>query len=268
MWLLQWKKRKGIEKKKIPVGLVDFQIPVDLRPRHRQDAGKQFLTNLIYMVQLPKVLKMIIPFYWNPGKTIIDVTAGEKISWRHFPYNHRSPCGFEHWHVEFNDIEPSVEAEYHVAAQEIHKKGHWDILFNDFPFIELKNGVESFGVRAKKIAGRSMGDIARSMSRSRKFYFRGFRPLKELFPECVEAFNKASDNMIIKIGNSHKEGVQIDNVTDAILAFDKTRNPKSEFNFIDAVGYRGNYARRGGRFRFAQSVMSYYLIFKKDPLSR
>jgi len=220
------------------------------------------------MVPLPRVLRMIIPFYWSPGKKIIDVTAGERISWRHFPYNHLSSCGFQHWHVDFNDIELSVQADLHVPAKEIHKHGHWDILFNDFPFVDQKDGVESFGVRAKKISARSIGDQTRDMNRSRKFYFRGYRPLKEVFPECVIPFNKAADNLIIKIGNSHKKGVQIDNVTEAILAFDKTRNPKSEFSFIDGVGYRGNYARRGGRFKFAQSVMSYYLIFKKDPNSR
>ena len=93
---------------------------------------------------LPKILKMIIPFYWNPGKTIIDVTAGKKISWKVFPYNHLSPCGYEHWHVDFNDIDKEKEAEYHYPAQEIDKIGkHYDILFNDFPFTELKNGLFS-----------------------------------------------------------------------------------------------------------------------------
>lgn len=257
------------KKKNLPVGLVDFEPIKERRPLHRQDAGKQFLTNLIYMVPLSKVLKMIIPFYWNPGKKIIDVTSAERISWEDFPYNHESSCGFRHWDVEFNDLEETVKADYHTPAQEIHRLGKkWDILFNDFPFTELKNGVESFGVRAKKISGRSQGDIARSMSRSRKFYFRGYRPLKEVFEECVESFNKSADNMIVKIGDSHKDKKLVSNVWWAERWFDNEKNPESDFHLVDRISYRGNYARRGGRFPFAQSVTSYYLIFKKDVNSR
>lgn len=258
-----------MKRKVLPPGLVEFQQVKQIRPPGRYDAGKQFLTNLIYMVPLANTLKMIVPFFWNPGKTIIDVTAGKRLIWRHFAYNHISPCGFEHWHIDFNDTDPECKTDFHIPAQEIDSlERHWDILVCDFPFTDLKNGVESFGVRSKKISGRSQGDIARTMSRSRKFYFRNFVPLNELFPQCVKSFNKVADNLIIKIGDSHKDKRLISNVWEAERWFDHVKNPESKFQLVDRIGYRGNYARRGGRFPFAQSVMSYYLIFKKDVDSR
>lgn len=237
------------------------------KPRGRSDASKTFLTNLIYMVDLKDTLKMIIPFYWNPGKTIIDVTAGRRLIWGHFGYNHLSSCGMEHWHVEFNDIEETTKADYHLPANEIDKLGkHWDILVIDLPFVELKDGVESFGVRARQREGRIKFNDKTKFRR--EFYFNRYEPLDKAFPKCVKAFNKVADNLIVKMGNSHKNKRAIMNCTEAELAFDSKRNPESEFNLIDSIGYRGNYARRGGRFPFAQSVMSYYMIFKKDVSAR
>jgi hypothetical protein len=58
------------KKKYLPKGLVQYQEVKKRRdPTTRYDAGKQFLTNLIYMLPLNQVLARIIPFYWNPGKT-------------------------------------------------------------------------------------------------------------------------------------------------------------------------------------------------------
>lgn len=254
--------------KKLPDGLVEFQpIKKKRRTTERLDAGKQFLTNLIYMVPLSDVLRMIIPFYWNPGKTILDVTAGKRISWDGFAYNHKSPCGFEHWHVDFNDINPDREADYHMPAQEVDTIGkHYDILFNDFPFTEVKNGVESFGTkrRSQKIKSES----AYNQEFRRGFYFDNFTPLDELFPQCVKAWNKTADNLIVKIGDSHKGKRLRANHVEAIKALDSAQNPESEFNLIDCIHYRGIYSSRGGRFPFAQSVTSYYLIFKKDVDAR
>lgn len=256
-----------MKRKVLPLGLVEFQQVKQTRPPGRHDAGKQFLTNLLYMVKLADVLKMIIPFYWNPGKTIIDVTAGKKISWKHFPYNHISSCGFEHWHVDFNDINPDRKADYHINAIEIDKLGkHWDILFNDFPFTELKNGVESFGT--KSLLGNKKTPAAHNQKFRREFYFDNFVPLDELFPKCVVSWNKVTDNLVVKIGDSHKEKQLRENHVYAINALDHKMNPESEFRLIDCMHYRGIYSSRGGRFPFAQSVTSYYLIFKKDVDSR
>ena len=256
-----------MRKQLLPPGLVEFQQVKEKRSLYRQDAGKQFLTNLIYMRPLREVLRMIIPFYWNPGKTIIDVTAGKKISWEAFPYNHLSSCGFEHWHVDFNDIDQNKDADYHVPAQEIDSLGkHWDILFNDFPFTELKNGVESFGTKAKKRTHAM--EKNHNQEFRREFYFDNFTPLDELFPQCVKAWNKVTDNLIIKIGDSHKEKQLLENHVYAINAFDHKLNPKSDFKLVDCIHYRGIYSSRGGRFPFAQSVTSYYLIFKKDVNAR
>jgi hypothetical protein len=194
------------------------------------------------MVNLKDTLKMIIPYYWNPGKSIIDVTAGKRLIWGHFGYNHLSPCGFQHWDVEFNDVDETISADYHIRAEEIDKIGkRWDILVCDFPFVDLKLGVESFGVRTRS---------------------------EVLLADCVKPFNKVADNLIIKMGNSHKNNRAIMNCTEAELAFDHKRNNQSDFHLIDSIGYRGNYARRGGKFPFAQSVLSYYMIFKKNPKSR
>jgi len=250
------------KKKVLPEGMVDFHRDPEKRKRtERYDDGRKMLTNLLYMIKLPKVLKYIIPFYWAPGKSIIDVTAGERISWRFFPYNHISPCGFEHWHVDFNDISPDAKADYHYRAEEINKTGKkYDILFNDFPFTELKNGVESFGTRNKK--GQTENN--RDQKFRRAYYFREFTPLDELFPKCVKAWNETADNLIIKIGDSHKGKRLRANHVEAIKALDHDQNNESKFNLIDCIHYRGIYSSRGGRFPFAQSVTSYYLIFKKD----
>lgn len=105
-------------KKELPKGLVEKQI---VKPRRdysvRNDSGKQFLTNLIYMVPLHKVLSMIIPFYWDADKDILDTTAGKRISWETFPYNHHGFDGKIPWRVEFNDLEESVDAEYHMPLK-------------------------------------------------------------------------------------------------------------------------------------------------------
>jgi hypothetical protein len=259
-----------MKSKLLPPGLVEFDERKPRRnPLDRLDGGKQFLTNLIYMRPLADVLKMIIPFYWNPGKSIIDVTAGKKISWEHFPYNHRSYCGMEHWHVEFNDIDENKEADYHYAAQDIDKIGkHYDILFNDFPFTELKNGLESWGAMKKSHNLRKPLTGSGNQVFRREFYFDNYTPLDKLFPQCVQAWNKTADNLIIKIGDSHKDYELIPNHVHAINAFDHRMNPESEFHLMDCIHYRGIYSSRGGRFPFAQSVTSYYLIFKKELKKR
>ena len=243
-------------------------------PQHKKtDKGKKpkiFLTNCLYMLDLADTMRMIVPFYWNPGKTIVDVTAGKRLIWRNFLYNHLSACGFQHWHIDFYDKSRNSKCDEIWSAETIDRLGrHWDILVVDFPFTELKNGVESFGVRAKRMAGRAKGKIGSyNQNFSREFYFRYFVPLKEVFPICVDPFNKVADNLVIKVGDSHKNKRLTANMHQAIKYFDHAENPNSEFNLIDIISYRGNYARRGGRFPFAQSVTSYYLVFKKDPDSR
>jgi hypothetical protein len=256
-------------KKQLPKGLVQYQpIKKKRDPNTRYDAGKQFLTNLLYMIPLNQVLSRIIPFYWNPGKKIIDVTAGKKISWEVFPYNTKMFNGRIAWDVEFNDLNKERDADYHIPAQEIDKIGkHYDILFNDFPFTELKNGVESFGTKSlykrPHLQQSSMNQKFR-----RQFYFDNYQPLQQLFLDCVKAWNKTADNLIIKIGNSHKDKKLRYNLGHAINTFAKEFNPKSPFHLIDVIDYRGIYSSRGGRFPFAQSVLSHYAIFKKDPNSR
>ena len=266
--------RYGKRKEKTE-GFKEFDDTKKIMPLHKRtrlDKPKQFLTNCLYMVNLADTMKMIVPFYWNPGKTILDFTAGKRIIWKHFAYNHLSPCGFEHWHIDFNDISPEAKAETNVPVQRIDDllnlvEKKWDIGVYDPPFTELKNGVESFGVRAKKLSGR-IKTGSHNQKFSRDFYFRNFKPLNELFAETWEPINKVCDNLIIKIGDSHKNKRLISNTWYAERYFDNEKNSESEFNLIDRISYRGNYARRGGRFPFAQSVVSYYLIFKKDPSSR
>lgn len=254
------------KKKILPPGLVSHQEVKPRRdPNKRYDAGKQFLTNLLYMIPLNQVLSRIIPFYWNPGKTIIDVTAGKKISWETFPYNTKMFDGKIAWDVQFNDLDENKEADYHIPAEEIDTLGkHYDILFNDFPFTALKNGLESFGTKDRN--GNPIG--SRNQKYTRHFYFDNYAPLQKRFLDCVESWNKTADNLIIKIGDSHKDYELIPNHVYAIQAFDKRFNAESEFHLMDCIHYRGIYSSRGGRFPFAQSVTSYYLIFKKNLKKR
>jgi len=264
----------GIEGITTDVGLKEYDDTQKIIALHRRtDKGhkpKIFLTNCLYMLDLADTMRMIVPFYWDAGLKIVDVTAGKRIIWKHFLYNHLSPCGFEHWHIDFYDRSPDADTDHIIDARDIATTGkHWDLLVVDFPFTELKNGVESFGVRAKHLAGRAKAKVAAYNQHFRRdFYFRDFEPLAKLFPECVIPFNRVADNLIVKVGDSHKHKRLIKNTFKAIQAFDCEENPESEFNLIDVISYRGNYARRGGRFPFAQSVTSYYLIFKKDPGSR
>lgn len=254
-----------MNKKQLPAGLVDVQqVKPRRNPTQRHDAGKQFLTNLLYMIPLNQVLSRIIPFYWNPGKKIIDVTCGKKISWETFPYNTPMFNGKIAWDVEFNDSDPDIEADYHLKAQEIaYTDKTYDILFSDFPFTNLKNGLESWGTKKKIDHIRKEKSLGR-----REQYFKNYSELQKLYLECVLDWNLTADNLIIKIGDSHKDYQLIPNHVYAIQAFDKRFNPKSEFSLMDMIHYRGIYSSRGGRFPFAQAVTSYYIIFKKDLKKR
>lgn len=235
----------------------------------RHDAGKQFLTNLLYMVPLGDTMKMIVPFYWNAGKKIIDVTAGKRLIWKNFLYNCQSACGYKHWHVEFNDLDKGTKATYHTFAEKLDKlKKHWDILVCDFPFIEQKDGMESFGVRTRQQYKKGIPIDKNTKKPRREFYFKHFIPPEINFHKAVYAFNKVADNLIIKMGDSHQNKVLIPNHWFAILNFDKRINPRSMFYLVDDIIYRGVYSSRGGKFPFAQSVYSHYLIFKKEPSLR
>ena len=255
----------AINKKQLPRGLVEAQqIKIRRNPTQRYDAGKQFLTNLLYMIPLNQVLSRIIPFYWNPGKTIIDVTCGKKISWETFPYNTPMFNGKIAWEVIFNDMDNEIDADYHLPAQKIGMNlKKYDILFCDFPFTNLKNGLESWGTKKKIDHIRKEKSLGR-----RDQYFRNYTPLQQLYLDCADSFNLAADNLIIKIGDSHKDYELIPNHVYAIQAFDKRFNPESQFSLMDCIHYRGIYSSRGGRFPFAQSVTSYYLIFKKNLRAR
>lgn len=123
--------------------------------------------------------------------------------------------------------------------------------------------MESFGTKKRIDRIRKEKSLGR-----RNEYFRKFRPLADVFPECVDAWNKTADSLIIKIGDSHKDYHLLTNHVDAINTFDNARNPKSKFHLLDCIHYRGIYSSRGGRFPFAQSVTSYYLIFKKEIKKR
>lgn len=237
-------------------------LKADTIKKHRKPSRltKRWLTTLLYLIPLDKTMNYILPFYWDSPKKILDVTAGERIMWRDFPYNHKNLYDdSESWHVDFCDSSPDAKADFICNAQEVDKLGkYYDVGVCDFPFIDIDKGMESFGTKSR---GRKEGT-------SREFYFRKFRPPVELFKECLPAFNKTFDSLIIKMGDSHENHLMINNHVDAILTFDKRRNPESDFNHIDTIHYRGNYSKRGANVPFAQPVVSYYMIFKKEVKKR
>jgi len=251
--------------KDLPLGLVEYEKEKKLRKPSR--LTKRWLTTLLYLIPLNQTMNFIIPFYWNPPKKIIDVTAGNRLIWEKFPYNHKDlNSDQETWHVDFSDISPQAKTDIVCKAQDIDKHGHWDMLVCDFPFIEMDKGMESFGTKSRKHQIRFRQNESDAMRR--EFYFREFRRPADLFKESLQSFNKATDSLIIKMGDSHEDRKMINNHVDAILTFDQRRNPESEFHHIDTIHYRGNYSKRGANVPFAQPVVSYYLIFKKDPNAR
>jgi len=244
------------------------------RRHSRLDASKLWLTTLLYLVPLDKIMNYIIPFYWQQPKRILDVTAGDRIIWRKFPYNNKDiSTNKVGWRVDFADISEDAKADIFADARKIHKhvKHTYEIGVADFPFIPLDYAMESFGTvtRQQHRKFHRLSEIGGKKKLRREFYFRYFVPPEILFKQCVYAFNKVfTDGLIIKMGDSHKNHVYIPNHLFAILSFDHRFNPRSKFYLVDIIHYRGNYAKRGAKVNFAQPVVTYYLIFKKDPTAR
>lgn len=239
--------------------------------RHgRLDASKRWLTTLLYLTPLEETMNYIVPFYWEPPKRILDVTAGQRLMWKKFPL--KTPnisTGKYEWTVDFADISKDADVDIIADAREIDK--HIEFPYNigvaDFPFIEIDKGMESFGVLPRNY---QHGLRKRETPHLRReFYFRYFVPPEIIFKETVQSFNKAfTDGLIIKMGDSHANHVLIPNHLFAMLNFDHRFNKNSKFFCVDQIYYRGNYAKRGANMPYAQSVVTHLLIFKKDPTAR
>jgi len=77
-----------------------------------------------------EAFKMVYDFYVKPDETVLDMCCGKKLMYR----------GYDYPNVEFNDVVPELEADYHYDCREISK--HIDKTYNwavyDPPYVDIK----------------------------------------------------------------------------------------------------------------------------------
>lgn len=214
-------------------------------------------SDLIYMKPLDFALKKILEWYYDTGKTILDVTAGERRIWSKDINATSLLTGDKSWSVTFLDQSPEAKAEILADFTKLpFADNSFDVIIFDPPFIKQANGVESFGIKTHKTPDRN-------------FYFRQkndeWIPPEEYFKLTWKEFNRVSKNgLIVKIAERYEKGYEIPVTTYMDLCYDKRFNPLSEFQRISRVGYRGKRAGLGAKMIHPQRVLSYYANYKKD----
>ena len=226
-----------------------------------KDGTKIGDVNFIYFKKLPLVLRKLIPYYFDSGVKVLDLTAGFRKMWDTSLFERNTiDTGKPYCDVTFMD--GSLDSDSHILG-DFRKiplpDNAVDLIIFDPPFTEVKNAQENHGVKGGK--GR------------REFYFRGLTdrwiPPEAYFFQCWKEFNRVSRNgLIIKIAERFKDLEEIPVITYADLAFNHRFNKKSEFSRIVNIVYRGKRKATGARTHNAQRVSSNYLIYKKDRRQR
>lgn len=218
--------------------------------------------DLIYMKPLNIVLKKILEWYWDTGKTILDVTTGDKMSWHSsLISNQKNLSGEKSWNVIFADMSPDSKAEMLADCRHLpFADNSVDIIYMDMPFMEPQNGVETFGIKTHKTPDRP-------------YYFRQIEqkwiPPEEYFFQTWKEFNRVSRNgLIVKMSERYEKGYEITVMTDMDLAYHNKYNKESQFKRCVRVGYRGKRAGLGAKMIHPQRVLSYYTVYKKDYKQR
>jgi len=213
--------------------------------------------DLIYMKPLNFALKRILEWYWEAGKTILDVTAGQQRSWSPNIETTSLLTGEKSWDVTFLDQSP--DAKLQVMADFRHlpfADNSFDIIYFDPPFMKPANGVEAFGIKTHKTPDRL-------------YYFRQIDdkwvPPEDFFQQTWKEFNRVSKNgLVVKISERYEQGYEIPVTTYMDVCYDKRLNPVSDFQRCARVGYRGKRAGLGAKMIHPQRVLSYYTVYKKD----
>lgn len=210
------------------------------------------------MKPVDTVLRRILEWYWDTGKTILDVTAGARKSWQDALLNNESLLTKEKtWKTIFLDASPDADTEIIADFRKLpFQDNSVDIIFVDVPFMKPEHGIEKFGIKTHKTPDRP-------------YYFRGLKtgwiPPEAYFFQTWREFNRVSRNgLIVKISERYEKGWEIPVTTYMDLAYNKIFNKKSNFKRCVQIGYRGKRAGMGAKMIHAQRVLSYYGIFKKD----
>lgn len=212
--------------------------------------------DLIYMKKLNYALKKILEWYFDTGKTILDVTAGERRTWDNNILYNLNLEGSLNYNVIFADYSEDALADIRCDFTKLpFADNSVDIVYFDPPFLDIKNGIESFGIKTHRTPDRPS-------------YFRQtgkWIPPEARFFHTWKEFNRVSRNgLIVKISERYEKGYEIPVTTYMDLAYDRTFNKKSQFRRCVQTGYRGKRAGMGAMMVHAQRVLSYYTVYKKN----
>lgn len=214
--------------------------------------------DLIYMKRLPYVMQKIFPFFFDPGKVVLDVTTGMKKSWDKNLFD-VPDIDADHPYCDVIFMDGSSESKAEVLA-DFRKiplpDNSVDVIYFDPAFTELKNSQEKHGIKTTRKADR-------------EFYFRGINgkwiPPEAYFFQTWKEFNRVSRNgLIVKISERFRDLEEVPVLTYMDLAYNKRFNKKSEFTRCVNVGFRGKRAGTGRFNHNPQRVLSNYAVYKKN----
>lgn len=219
-------------------------------------------------------MQKIIPFFFDQGVKILDVTAGFKKMWPSGTnYLNTIDKQEPYCHVTFVDGSDNSESDVQADFRHLpFDDNSFDCVVFDPPFTEIKNAQENHGV--KQTGNKYMkGSGDKWKVGNRPFYFRGIGkkwiPPEAYFFQTWREFNRISKNgLIIKISERFKDLEEVPVLTYMDLAYNKRFNKKSQFSRCVNVGYRGRRKATGARSGNPQRVLSNYVIYKKDRMKR
>lgn len=225
--------------------------------------------NFIYFKRLPYVLRKVLPYYFDRGLVILDVTTGKKKMWDHSLFDNETLDSREPFcKVIFIDGSTESDADMLADFRKIPLPDNSvDLIIFDPAFTEIKNAQENHGVKKIKGSGYSI------VKGRREFYFRGIGgkwiPPEAYFFQTWREFNRVSRNgLLVKISERFKNLEEVPVLTYLDLAYNKRFNKKSEFVRIVNIMYRGKRKATGARTANAQRVASNYVLFKKNRRKR
>lgn len=217
--------------------------------------------DLIYLKKATYPLKRILEWYFDAGKKILDVTAGERKTWNATIINNETlPSGDKLYDITFLDSSRDAKTDVVADFRKIpFPDDSFDIIYFDPPFMRLSNARESFGIRQPHTF--------------RPFYFRQnderFIPPEAYFFQTWKEFNRISKNgLIVKISERYENLREIPVTTYMDLAYDNIFNKNSNFKRCVKIGYRGWHAGMGAKMIHAQRVLTYFVVYKKNLRQR
>lgn len=221
---------------------------------------------LIYMKLLNYPLRKIIPFYFDHGIKVLDVTTGEKRMWNDnlyetLTFDGKPYCGIT-WFDGSLDSKADIVGDFRKLP---FPDNSFDLIVFDPPFTEQKNLLEGYsGIKSQSLHHLKPNRTYYSRTNSKKWI-----PPEAYFFQTWREFNRVSKNgLIVKISERFKNLEEIPVLTYMDLAYNKRFNHKSEFKRCVMVHYRGKRMATGARSGNPQRVLSEYAVYKKDVRKR